>query len=221
MKLVAMSGNQLCGDTLYTGVQLPWATEPCTVQCCHFDGKLPMDLGSGTGRINMKSLGLFLFPLNASWQGLARGFLLWLMGIPEASDFMSIPWNKNSVPRVNENFLTRHTPNWDHCLKLDFWMWLLVAKYPGDAMWTRSDRDEVFTDHSAEKASSSDLIRDDTPGLTRTRNKSWTAQLPRCHTTFVQTLFAFIALIVTSYLIIWQLTKILAFNFFPSFCLCV
>ena len=28
MKLVAMSGNQLCGDTLYTGVQLPWATEP-------------------------------------------------------------------------------------------------------------------------------------------------------------------------------------------------
>lgn len=163
-----------------------WA---CTVQCCHFDGKLPMDLGSGTGRINMKSLGLFLFLLHDSWQGLAGGLLLWLMGIPEASDFMSIQWNKNSVsvPRVNEDFLTQLTPNWAHGIKLFFWIWLLVAKYPGDAMWTRSDHDEVITDHSAGKASSSDLIRDDTPGLTRTRNKSHSFH--DVTSPFVQTLF--------------------------------
>ena len=102
-----MSGNQLRLTLCTHCTLLPWAPSPhCTLATLTASC---LDLGSATGRINMKSLGLFLFRLNASWQGLAGGLLLWLMGIPEASDFMSIPWNKNSVPGVNENFLTQIT----------------------------------------------------------------------------------------------------------------
>ena len=152
MKFVAMSGNQLRVTlSLYT-LYIAMSPEPALYNVATLTASC-LDLGSATGRINMKSLGLFLFRLNASWQGLAGGLLLWLMGIPEASDFMSIPWNKNSVPGVNENFLTQitQTSTGAQGVQLDFWTELLVEKIP-DAKWTGSDHDEVFTDHS-------DLIR--------------------------------------------------------------
>ncbi len=174
MKFVAMSGNQLRVTlSLYT-LYIAMSPEPahCTMWPLWRQVAWTWALGSATGRINMKSLGLFLFRLNASWQGLAGGLLLWLMGIPEASDFMSIPWNKNSVPGVNENFLTQitQTSTGAQGVQLDFWTELLVEKIP-DVIWTRSDHDEVFTDHS-------DLIRMTRLASLWTRNKSWTAQLP-------------------------------------------
>ena len=161
MKLVAMSGNQL-GCVTQTCTLLYNCHEPlATVQCCHFDGEWAVALGGSI----WNGLGLFLFGLSTSWLGLAACLLLWLMGIPEASHFMSILWNKNSVPGVNENFLTQLTTTNSSLslIQLDFWISLL-SSLSDDMAVTRAWRGDHG--HSAEEASSSDLIRGDTPGLT-------------------------------------------------------
>ena len=65
MKFVAMSGNQL-GVTLglYT-LYIAMSPQPALYNVATLTASC-LDLGSATGRINMKSLGLFLFRLNAS-----------------------------------------------------------------------------------------------------------------------------------------------------------
>ena len=64
MKFVAMSGNQL-GLILYTLYNIAMSPQPALYNVATLTASC-LDLGSATGRINMKSLGLFLFPLNAS-----------------------------------------------------------------------------------------------------------------------------------------------------------
>ena len=65
MKFVAMSGNQLRVTlSLYT-LYIAMSPEPTLYNVATLTASC-LDLGRATGRINMKSLGLFLFRLNAS-----------------------------------------------------------------------------------------------------------------------------------------------------------
>ena len=65
MKFVAMSGNQLRVTlSLYT-LYIAMSPESALYNVATLTASC-LDLGSATGRINMKSLGLFLFRLNAS-----------------------------------------------------------------------------------------------------------------------------------------------------------